>query len=557
MSTAAQSPIRRALVSVSDKSQLSTLADLLIAQKVEVLSTGGTFKALQGAGVAAVKVSDFTGAPEILGGRVKTLHPKIHGGILALPTPEHESELEIQGIPPIDLVVVNLYPFRETIAKDGCTFADAIENIDIGGPTMVRAAAKNWNRVTVIVDPSDYASLGEVLRENDGMIPEAFRRAMARKAFAHTAAYDAAIATYLSRFDDGGEEDDIAAIPSGLFIAGESVAELRYGENPHQSASFYACEHNRDEAVGLDKAIQHQGKALSYNNLLDADAALGLIRDLKVLGKAAAVFKHVSPCGAAVGLEGDSLADVFVKARQADAESAFGGIVSLTEEVDEAMAEKLVETFLEVVIAPGYSAGALERLKAKKNLRVLEIPEMFGGAGKVAPLRLRSVAGGRVGPARRRDSRIGGGSQAGQRTDADARRAHQFGARATGRKVGAFQRDRVGQRRGDRRDRWWPDFAGRSGSSSRCKGGREDEGVGYGFGRLLPLPRQHRQCGRGWHHGDHSAGWIDSRRRGDRGGEGEQHSDGLHRRAPLPSLIETGLARNEGETRCRTSAEKF
>ena len=386
-------PIRRALVSVSDKSQLDVLASILIQHKVEVLSTGGTQKALEGEGVAVVKVSDYTGAPEILGGRVKTLHPKIHGGILALPNESHQGELELHGMAPIDLVVVNLYPFRETIAKPGCSFADAIENIDIGGPTMVRAAAKNWPRVAIVVDPSDYAQLGEVLAQNEGRLPESFRRHCARKAFAHTAAYDAAIATYLMRHDDAGEDAGAESLGAELFVTGVSEEELRYGENPHQKARFYACNFAADEATGLDQAIQHQGKAMSYNNLLGADAALGLIRDLQPHApKAAAVFKHLSPCGAAVGKADEPLAEVYEKARLADAESAFGGIVSLTHEVDAATAEKLVATFLEVVIAPSYSVEAREILAKKKNLRLLEIPRMFEGGRR--PLRLRSVAGG-------------------------------------------------------------------------------------------------------------------------------------------------------------------
>jgi phosphoribosylaminoimidazolecarboxamide formyltransferase / IMP cyclohydrolase len=395
-------PLRRALVSVSDKSQLAVLAEILIAHKLEVLSTGGTYKALAELGVAVVKVSEFTGAPEILDGRVKTLHPKIHGGILALPTEAHARELELHGIAPIDLVVVNLYPFRETIRKPGSSFADAIENIDIGGPTMVRAAAKNWNRVAVIVDPADYARLGEVLAESGGSLPEGFRRACARKAFAHTAAYDAAIATYLAGHDDEGQALEAAAIVPGLFVTGSSMAELRYGENPHQSARFFQTDYAAGEPTGLDRAVIHQGKALSYNNLLDADAALGLIRDLHAGlhaglpggGRAAAVFKHLSPCGAAIGGAGDSPASVYRRAREADSESAFGGIVSLTDPVDVELAEALVETFLEVVVAPAYTAEALAILAKKKNLRLLEIPQMFAASSGPAPLRIRSVAGG-------------------------------------------------------------------------------------------------------------------------------------------------------------------
>ncbi len=392
-------PIRRALVSVSDKSKLDVLAQILIDCHVEVLSTGGTHAALAELGVEVVKVSEYTGAPEILDGRVKTLHPKIHGGILALPTPAHEAELRQHGIAPIDLVVVNLYPFRSVTARPGCSFDDAVENIDVGGPTMVRAAAKNWQRVAVIVDPDDYAALGEALRAHDRVLPESLRRRLARKAFAHTAAYDAAIAGYLARFDDAGEPAP-DHLPDTLQINGEAHGELRYGENPHQPARFYATGGGAGEAPGLDRAVVHQGKALSYNNLLDADAALGLVRDLAALGPAAAVIKHVSPCGAALGRPGDPIADVYRRAREADPESAFGGIVALSQTVDAAAATQLVETFLEVVIAPGFSPEARTILAGKKNLRLLELP--LGAPAASPALRLRSIAGGIL--AQREDS---------------------------------------------------------------------------------------------------------------------------------------------------------
>lgn len=406
-------PIRRALVSVSDKSHLDRLAKILTECRVEVLSTGGTYRALSELGVAVEKVSDYTGAPEILGGRVKTLHPRIHGGILAAPTPEHDAERERHDIPAIDLVVVNLYPFREVIRDPGCDLARAVENIDIGGPTMVRAAAKNAARVAVIVDPADYERVGQALSEHGGAVPLSLRRELARKAFAHTAAYDAAIAAYLAASpttpptDESGESDESSPSQAEASARAESAAPvffcggpahgtLRYGENPHQVAGYYAVAGQPGEAPGLPQAIVHQGKALSYNNLLDADAALAIIRDLQPLGMAAAVFKHASPCGAAVGQRvgqgGDPLAEVYRRARQADAESAFGGIVSLTHEVDAATAELLTETFLEVILAPGYSGAAREILARKKNLRVLELPQMF--AEGPAPWRVRSAAGG-------------------------------------------------------------------------------------------------------------------------------------------------------------------
>ncbi len=394
-------PIRRALVSVSDKSNLDRLARMLVEHEVEVLSTGGTYRALAELGVEVEKVSDYTGAPEILDGRVKTLHPRIHGGILAAATPEHDAERERHAIPAIDLVVVNLYPFREVIREPGCDLARALENIDIGGPTMVRAAAKNAGRVTVIVDPADYARVVAAVAEHGGAMPLALRRELARKAFAHTAAYDAAIAAYLSteRSTEGASESADAADETQsesaapvFFAGGERQGELRYGENPHQAAGFYAVAGEPDEAPGLPQALVHQGKALSYNNLLDLDAALALVRELQPLGIAAVVLKHATPCGVAVGRPGEALVDVFRRAREADAESAFGGIVALSHEVDAATAECLAETFLEVILAPGYFTSARQRLASKKNLRVLELPDMF--AEGPPPWRVRSVAGG-------------------------------------------------------------------------------------------------------------------------------------------------------------------
>jgi phosphoribosylaminoimidazolecarboxamide formyltransferase/IMP cyclohydrolase len=378
--------LRRALVSVSDKTGLERLAKLLIDTRVEVLSTGGTAKALAELGVAVVKVSDYTEAPEILGGRVKTLHPKIHGGILAMHTPEHDAELARHAIAPIDLVVVNLYPFARTIADPSRSFADAIENIDIGGPTMVRAAAKNWTRVAVVVDPADYEMIARDVAEHGG-VTAATRRALARKAFAHTAAYDAAIATYLAAWNDDGTHRPDDELPTFWMSGGDRKGELRYGENPHQPAGFYAT----GEPGGLDSAVQLQGKPLSYNNLLDADAAVGLVRSLSGLGVAAAVIKHATPCGAAVAPVGTPVAEVYGRAQQADAESAFGGIVALSVPCDGATAERLASTFLEVVVAPSFDGAARAALAKKTNLRLLELP-MDGAA---APgLRARSIAGG-------------------------------------------------------------------------------------------------------------------------------------------------------------------
>lgn len=388
-------PIRRALVSVSDKSNLEALAASLSAWGTEVLSTGGTFEALASFGCRVRQVSEVTGFPEILGGRVKTLHPKIHGGILARATAEHMAEIERHGIAPIDLVVVNLYPFQRTVARPDVTFEEAMENVDIGGPTMVRAAAKTWERVTVVVDPEDYARLDELVAACGG-VPAKARRDFARKAFAHTAAYDAAIANWLEA--QATDDDDV---PARIFLAGASSRPLRYGENPHQKARFVPVD--LGDPAGLADARIVQGKPLSYNNLMDAGAALELARDLRPLGVGAAVFKHVSPCGVAVGGEDAQLADVFRRAREADAESAFGGIVALTHAVDRATAEAIVESFLEVVVAPSVADDAREVLAAKKNLRVLEVPRMHDVAPQ-PPLRVRTVPGGLL---VQREDRIG------------------------------------------------------------------------------------------------------------------------------------------------------
>ena len=344
--------VKRALLSVSDKSGIVELARGLADAGVEMISSGGTSKALAEAGIPVKKVADVTGAPEILGGRVKTLHPKIHGGILADRTkPEHLVELDQQGIGPIDLVVCNLYPFERTVAHPAVKETDAVEQIDIGGPAMVRAAAKNFLSVAVVVDPARY---DEVLKEiqTDGGVSEDTRRSLAREAFAHTAAYDAAISSYFARHGD---------FPRKLLIAGEKVLDLRYGENPHQDAAFY-----RTAGGGLASAEQLHGKELSYNNLLDTDAAWKLALDLDEPG--AAIIKHSNPCGVAVA---DSLSTAYGLALDCDRTSAFGGIVALNRTCDEATASAIAEIFTEVVIAPDFDDAALAALTQKKNLRIL------------------------------------------------------------------------------------------------------------------------------------------------------------------------------------------
>ncbi|MCU0233711.1 MAG: bifunctional phosphoribosylaminoimidazolecarboxamide formyltransferase/IMP cyclohydrolase [Thermoanaerobaculales bacterium] len=365
-----------ALISVSDKTGLDGLGRALTDLGWTLVSTGGTAWTLSRAGCEVVEVCDHTGFPEILDGRVKTLHPKVFSGILAAPTPAHEAELAKLHIPPVDLVVVNLYPFRETVARDGVGLDEAVEQIDIGGPSLVRAAAKNHARVTVVVDPADYEAVVDELRS--GGVGAATRRRLAVKAFRHTAAYDAAIVAALPRLMGDAERSPAAAAAEAL-LAAEEVA-LRYGENPHQ----WGVLARRVPAAGLAGARQLQGKELSYNNLGDATGAWRLVWDLPAAG--AAIIKHANPCG--VGLD-DSMAEAFLKARATDPVSAFGGVIAANRAVDRAFAEAVVDQFAEVVVAPGYDAAAREVLARKKNLRVLE-----AGPAAGRTVALRDIDGG-------------------------------------------------------------------------------------------------------------------------------------------------------------------
>ncbi|MCU0304570.1 MAG: bifunctional phosphoribosylaminoimidazolecarboxamide formyltransferase/IMP cyclohydrolase [Thermoanaerobaculales bacterium] len=349
-----------ALISVSDKRGLNVLGPRLVALGWTLLSTGGTARALADEGCEVVAVGDHTGFPEILDGRVKTLHPRVFAGILAAPVADHLSQLSEHGIPPIDLVVVNLYPFRETVARAEVGLAEAVEQIDIGGPSLIRAAAKNHARVTVVVDPADYPALLAELAA--GAPSEATRQRLAVKAFAHTAAYDAAISAALPRLLGGADADSTPAAVAEELLSGERRG-LRYGENPHQWGMLV----RRPGATGLAGASQIQGKELSYNNLGDATGAWRLVWDLPAAG--VAVIKHANPCG--VGLA-DDMAEAFRIARATDPLSAFGGVIAANRPVDGAFAAAVVEQFAEVVVAPGFDRAALETFAAKKNLRVLE-----------------------------------------------------------------------------------------------------------------------------------------------------------------------------------------
>lgn len=360
---------KRAIISVSDKTGVAEFAKALAALDYEIVSTGGTFKAIQAAGVPVTYISDITDFPEILDGRVKTLHPAVHGGILAMRTEEHLAQLAEQNIAPIDLVVVNLYPFRATIAKSDVTMADAIENIDIGGPTMVRAAAKNHKYVTIVVNPARYDEV--IAKLQKGEIDYRTRLELATEAFTHTAEYDSYISNYLK--NSVGKKEKF---PETLVLLGEKAQDLRYGENPHQKAAFYKDFGVTEACIG--NAKQLHGKELSFNNIIDINAALELVREFDT--PAAAIIKHTNPCGTALG---DTLADAYQRALDADPVSAFGGIVGLNQEVDEATAEKMAQIFLEAVIAPKFSAKALEILTKKKNIRLLEVGDLTVSAGNI------------------------------------------------------------------------------------------------------------------------------------------------------------------------------
>ncbi len=372
-------PIRRALVSVSDKSGLPDLAQMLAARGVEVVSTGGTAAALRAAGLEVRDVADLTGFPEMMDGRVKTLHPAVHGGLLALRDDAgHMAAADAHGIGMIDLVVVNLYPFEATVAR-GAGYAEAVENIDIGGPAMLRAAAKNHAFVTVITDPQDYGALAAELAANDGATSFAFRQRMAQTAYARTAAYDAAVSGWLAQA--AGIE-----VPRRRVFAGTLAQPLRYGENPHQAAAFYT---GGDARPGVATATQLQGKELSYNNINDTDAAFELAAEFDPARPVCVIVKHANPCGVATA---DTLAEAYGRAFDCDRTSAFGGIVALNRPLDRATAEAIAEVFTEVVIVPGADDDARAVLAGRKNLRLLVTDALPDP--RAPGLAFRQVAGG-------------------------------------------------------------------------------------------------------------------------------------------------------------------
>lgn len=376
--------IRRALISVSNKEGILDFAQNLAKLGIEILSTGGTAKLLRDGGVPVKDVSEFTGFPEILDGRVKTLHPKIHGALLGIRSkPEHQKQMKDHGIEPIDLVVVNLYPFEQTVSRPGVSFEEAIENIDIGGPAMLRSAAKNHADVAVVVSPRDYGRVLDEIKKT-GEVSAKTRFDLCRTVFLHTARYDSAILAWL---DSQVPDEEKTRFPNILTLQFEKVQNLRYGENPHQQAAFYR-EYGRKEPA-VSHAKQLQGKEMSFNNYLDANSAFELVKEFDEI--AAVIVKHNNPCGVATG---ESLAEAYRRARDCDPVSAFGGVIAFNRMVDLETARELTSTFVEVVIAPEFAPDALEELKKKKDMRLLDIGPQVKGAAE--GMDMKKVVGGLI-----------------------------------------------------------------------------------------------------------------------------------------------------------------
>lgn len=378
--------IRRAVISVTDKAGIEVFSKALSSMGVEIISTGGTSKLLKENSIPVIPISSYTGFPEMLGGRVKTLHPKILGGILAIrESEEHTAEMETHGILPVDMVVVNLYAFEQTVAS-GASLEDAIENIDIGGPTMLRAGAKNFRDVACVTDPADYDRIIEEMKAHGNALSLETRFYLARKVFELTARYDGAISNHLGTVIDS--KADPERFPQTLSLQFRKVMDLRYGENPHQGAAFYA--ETDPPPASLANAIKHQGKDLSFNNILDLNSAASIAGEFDE--PAAVIIKHNNPAGAAISADGPLSA--YEKALACDSKSAFGGIAGFNRTVDEEVARKLSEIFLEAVIAPGYEPKALEAFKGKKNLRIIETGEPDASAPARAGLDIKMVRGG-------------------------------------------------------------------------------------------------------------------------------------------------------------------
>jgi phosphoribosylaminoimidazolecarboxamide formyltransferase / IMP cyclohydrolase len=495
--------IKRALLSVSDKSGLIPFAQILAAAGVELISTGGTAKALRDAGLAVKDISEHTGFPEMLDGRVKTLHPLVHGGLLYIRgNAAHEAAVKQHGISPIDLVVVNLYPFEATVAKPNVSLHDAIENIDIGGPSMLRSAAKNHDSVTVIVDPADYAEVGRQIAASGDTTLD-LRRQLCAKVYARTAAYDAAIAAHLQKEFSA----DKTALPQALTISAPLAQPLRYGENPHQTAALYGKFH--------DFFKQLHGKELSYNNILDLTAATALITEFRDELPTLAILKHTNPCG--VG-QGASLREAWDKAFATDRQAPFGGIIAVNQPLDGAVAGAIAEIFSEVIVAPGFSPEALEILQKKKNLAVAghqksalgpTLGHSQRGGGFIPVAATRSQVHRRGGPEDRHQTAANG-----VRTEGDA-------IRLAGGEAFEVQCDPVLRRRPDIGHRCRPDEPGGFQPHCRLESGRGKASAGWQRRLqrcIFPVPRRAGGGGRSGGHGGHPAWRLGEGCGCDRGG---------------------------------------
>ena len=520
--------IRRALISVSDKAGLAPFARALVSRGVALVSTGGSARALQEAGLPVTEVAEVTGFPEMLDGRVKTLHPAVHGGLLARrDRPDHLDALAAHGIGEIDLLVCNLYPFAATVAS-GADRETCIENIDIGGPALIRAAAKNHEFVTVVTDPADYDTvLGEIA--SLGGVGLALRRSLARKAYALTAAYDAAISLWFAR-------DEGVTFPETLVGAASLVAPTRYGENPHQRAALYRT---GDRRPGVATARQLQGKELSYNNYADADAAYELVAEFAA--PAVAIIKHANPCGAAIGA---SLREAWEKALECDPVSAFGGIVALNRPLDAATAAAIAKIFVEVIIAPEADPEARDILARKEALRLLVADGLPDP--KAESWTTHELAGGLLIQERDRVTATPRRSEGRHEARPDRDRDRRPAVRRHGGKARQVERDRLRARRRDGRHRRRPDEPRRQRPHRRPESGRSrrqcriagagDSGIGRRVGRLLPVRRRARSGDPGRRHRCDPARRLAPRRRGDRSRRPGRDRDGVHRSPPLPAL---------------------
>ncbi len=518
-------PVRRALLSVSDKTGVLELARALAAMQVELLSTGGTAKALRDAGIPVRDVSEVTGFPEIMDGRVKTLHPSIHGGLLGRSGID-DAVMAEHGIHPIDLLVVNLYPFAATVAKPDCSYEDAIENIDIGGPAMLRAAAKNHARVSVVVDPAQYAGLLEALQAGGTTLAQ--RRGFAAKAYAHTSAYDGQVTQWLSARAENPDQPE--TWPHTFNLSLELASSLRYGENPHQRGALYVEKNAGSGIVATARFVQ--GKELSYNNLADADAALECVKAFDA--PACVIVKHANPCGVAVAAD---LLTAYDRAYAVDPTSAFGGIIAFNRPLDAAtVAEILKRQFVEVVLAPSIAADALPLFEKKPNVRVLSVRRTWRRARRPG---IQTHRRWPAGAGRRQRCADRHGSEGGQPTRADRDPDGGSSVRLESGDVRQVERHRLRTRPADGRHRRRPDEPRGLGEDRRPQGrgsGTDGAGIGHGQRCLLPVSRRHRRRCHGRHRRRHPAGRFDARRGSHRRRGRTRHGHGLHQPSSFQAL---------------------